>query len=284
MEMSSILTALMISMVASASKSIVIVSGAGGKTGSALFQQSIQDGTFRTIGLVRTQDSKDRLLAKLPGVTADDVAIVDVTDGKAVQSFVSSIETPIRAFCIATSATPVPTGTDSDGRPVFAFPNGEPELVDWIGQKNQIDACPAGTHVIVCSTMGGTNPSHPLNRIGRKDGTGGMIVQYKRKAEQYLIAQDRLKFTIIHPSGLTDNPGRQREIIFGVDDETDGESSSIPRDDVARIMYSAVLHPEVFTGRSFDARSKEGTPTDDLVSLIEALKKNCDYSLGEISV
>lgn len=287
-DLSSCLTALMISMTASATKSIVIVSGAGGKTGGALFQQSLQNSSFQTIGLVRTQASKEKLLSKISEATDDDIAVVDVTDGGAVKSFVSMIESrrgsTIRAFCIATSATPVPIGQTDDGKPVFGFPNGEPELVDWIGQKNQIDACPPGTHVVLCSTMGGTNPDHPLNRIGRKDGKGGMIVQYKRKAEQYLMAQERLKYTIVHPGGLTDDTGKQREILFGVDDETDGENTSIPREDVARIMYSAVLHPEAFVGRSFDARSRVGTPTNDLVPLIRALEKNCDYSLGEISV
>jgi hypothetical protein len=97
------------------------------------------------------------------------------------------------------------------GRPVFHFPNGNPELVDWIGQKNQIDACPAGTHVVLCSTMGGTNPDHPLNNLGKTvnaDGTisGGMIVQWKRKAEVYLMEQSpKLKYTIVHPGGLLMN-------------------------------------------------------------------------------
>jgi hypothetical protein len=281
---------------------IVIVSGAGGKTGGALLQKLAKEAaaTYRTIGWVRTAASKTSVLATLPDTfPAEDIAIVDITDESAVKSFVDSLlsssSSPvatIRALCIASSATPAPTGvTNEAGRPVFGFPNGQPEVVDWHGCRHQIDAVPDGTHVIMCSTMGGTNPDHPLNNIGRNpDGSGGMIVQYKRKAEMYLMDQGRLRYTIVHPGGLTDEAGGQREIVLGVDDTLRG---SIPRQDVASIMYEAVRRPDVFAGRSFDAvtvATKDGdvpppTPIcQDISALMSALKENCDYSLGAISV
>ena len=146
------------------------------------------------------------------------------------------------------------------GHPVFFFPNGDPEVVDWMGQKNRIDACPPGSHVVICSTMGGTNPNHPLNNLGRRktndDGTtlGGMIVQWKRKSEVYLMEQastaQQLKYTTVHPGGLTDDPGGERELVVGVDDEmTETESRSIPRDDVAQVMLEALQYPEQYAGR-----------------------------------
>jgi hypothetical protein len=240
------------------------------------------------------------VLATLPDTfPAEDIAIVDITDESAVKSFVDSLLSPsfvspvttIRALCIASSATPAPTGAINEaGRPVFGFPNGQPQVVDWHGCRHQIDAVPDGTHVILCSTMGGTNPDHPLNNIGKSDdGSGGMIVQYKRKAEMYLMNQARLRYTIVHPGGLIDEAGGQREIVLGVDDTLRG---SIPRQDVAAIMYEAVRRPDVFAGRSFDAvtvATKDGdgplTPTcQDISALMSALKENCDYSLGAISV
>merc|ERR1719407_23879 len=63
-----------------------------------------------------------------------------------------------------------------EGRPVFGFPNGQPEAVDWLGQKAQIDAAVAAgvQHVTVCGSMGGTNPENMLNSIGKNaDSTGG---------------------------------------------------------------------------------------------------------------
>lgn len=70
--------------------------------------------------------------------------------------------------------------------------------VDWLGQKLQIDAAKtAGVkQVILISSMGGTDPNHFLNTMG----DGGNILQWKRKAEQYLMASG-VPYTIIHPGG-----------------------------------------------------------------------------------
>jgi len=199
----------------------------------------------------------------------------------------------IDAFCICTSAKPAPTGEtdDATGRPVFGFPNGDPEIVDYMGQKNQIDACPKGTHVVICSTMGGTDPDQMLNSLGRvvnEDGTtsGGNIVKWKRTAEVYLMDQKDLSYTIVHPGGLVNEPGSEREIVVGVDDSQDGtESRTIPREDVASVMLNAVRYPAKYAARSFDIRAKpvgDGTPTTDFESLLDTLDgKNSDYSLGE---
>ena len=47
---------------------------------------------------------------------------------------------------------------------------------------------------------------------------------WKRKAEKFLInlCQSKvgaMSYTIIHPGGLIDKPGGEREIVFGVDDD-----------------------------------------------------------------
>ena len=77
--------------------------------------------------------------------------------------------------------------------------------VDWLGQKNQIDAAlKAGVKkVVVISSMGGTDPNYILNKMG-----GGDILVWKRKAEEYLIDQSQIDHTIIHPGGLTDDAVR----------------------------------------------------------------------------
>lgn len=51
--------------------------------------------------------------------------------------------------------------------------------------------------------MGGTNKNNPLNSLGN-----GNILIYKRKAEEYLMAQDFPAFTILHPGGLVDEKVR----------------------------------------------------------------------------
>lgn len=79
--------------------------------------------------------------------------------------------------------------------------------MDWQGQRNQIDAAKAAgvSRVVLCSSMGGTQPENFLNTIGN-----GNILLWKRKAEMYLIWSG-LEYTIVHPGGLLDKPGGKRE-------------------------------------------------------------------------
>mmetsp|Transcript_16966 Transcript_16966/g.20391 ORF Transcript_16966/g.20391 Transcript_16966/m.20391 type:complete len:291 (-) Transcript_16966:52-924(-) len=266
----------------------VLISGAGGQTGQSLFRKILAlPDEFEPLGLVRTEESKSNLVAS--GIPESKVAVVDVTDTAAVQSVATGCST----FFICTSAKPKPTGdaNPETGRPIFGFPDGSPEEVDWHGQKIQIDACGPDTHVVLCSTMGGTDSNHMLNRIGQttnEDGStsGGNIVKWKRKAEVYLIDSGK-PYTIVHPGGLKNEPGGERELVLGVDDGMEGtESRTVPREDVAELMLQAAKNQDVYMYRSFDLRAKEkddGTTTTDFRALVETLGgRNCDYSLGEI--
>jgi nucleoside-diphosphate-sugar epimerase len=274
-----------------ASRRVVLVSGAGGQTGQSLFRKLLHaKDEFEPIGLVRSQESKDALVAS--GISESSVAVVDVTDREAVRNLAEQHK--VQAFCICTSAKPAPGAINAvTGRPDFTFPNGEPEVVDWLGQKNQIDACPKGAHVVVCSSMGGTDPNHPLNQLGKivnDDGTssGGNILMWKRKSEMYLTKQDHLSYTIVHPGGLLNEPGGERALVVSVDDDMSGsESRTAPREDVAQVMFEALRYPDVYAGRSFDLRADakvEGNcVTTNFATLLNDLKgKNTDYSLGEI--
>jgi uncharacterized protein YbjT (DUF2867 family) len=290
----------------------VVVTGAGGQTGQALFRKLLAlPDEFAPIGIVRSRQSKQRLVES--AIPPDSVVVVDVTAPDAAK-VLRDVAAGCGAFCIATSAKPAPSGeTTPEGRPIFAFPNGDPELVDWIGQKNQIDACPAGAHVVLCSSMGGSDPNHSLNSLGRRDSvadapvaamdpsdgtttatatktssTGGNILKWKRKAEVYLTQQSHLAYTIVHPGGLVNEPGGMRELVLSVDDRMDGtESRSIPREDVVELMLQALRHRHKYANRSLDVRAKpvgDGTPTTDFAALVDTwlgADRNCDYSLGE---
>lgn len=279
------------------SKKVVLISGAGGQTGQSLFRQCLEEPDYQAIGLVRSEASKQALMDAGGIRDPSCIQVVDVTDKEALQNVVDQYSENMAAFCIATSAKPAPTGEMSEetGRPVFGFPNGDPELVDWEGQKNQINACPDGTHVVICSTMGGTDPNHPLNNLGRtenEDGSfsGGNIVKWKRKAEVYLMEQDNLAYTVVHPGGLVNEPRGERRLVMGVDDDaTIGtDSRTVPREDVARVMLEAVKNRDAYAGRSFDLRAapkeEDAEKVDtDFGALLDSLEgKNCDYSLGAI--
>merc|ERR1712022_1598 len=127
--------------------------------------------------------------------------------------------------------------------------NGDPYQIDWQGARNQIDVARMKgiRHFVFVSSMGGTQPDNFLNSIGKKeDGSGGGILLWKRKAEEYLIQECQksssgMTYTIIHPGGLTDKPGNTNEIILDVDDVLlQRKMRSIPRADVADLCIAAI--------------------------------------------
>lgn len=195
----------------------VAVTGAGGQTGQHAFRKMLaRPDAFAPLGIVRTEESKASLVES--GVPDSCVVVADVTDPAAIANALKDCD----ALIIATSAKPAPTGAtdEATGRPIFGFPNGQPEIVDWLGQKAQIDAakaCGPDTHVVICSSMGGTDPNHVLNGLGREtlpDGShrGGNILWWKRKAEKYLM-DSGLPYTIVHPGGLINEAGGRRESL-----------------------------------------------------------------------
>ncbi|VAI39150.1 unnamed protein product [Triticum turgidum subsp. durum] len=219
----------------------VLVTGAGGRTGQIVFSKLRErSDQFAARGLVRSEESKQ----KIGG--ADDVYVADI------------------------SASPkMKPGFDptKGGRPEFYYEDGAyPEQVDWIGQKNQIDAAKAAgvKHIVLVGSMGGTNPNHPLNSLGN-----GNILVWKRKSEQYL-ADSGVPYTIIRPGGLQDKDGGVRELIVGKDDELlQTDTKAIPRADVAEVCVQALQYEEV-KFKAFDLASKpegEGTPTKDFKAL-----------------
>ncbi|CAL9055149.1 unnamed protein product [Musa banksii] len=271
---------------------VVLVTGAGGRTGS--LSLSLSESLFPFIlrllsdlpfgirilsscqivykklkersdqfvarGLVRTAESKE----KIGG--ADDVFVGDIRNAESIIPAVQGID----ALIILTSAVPkMKPGFDpSKGeRPEFYFEDGSyPEQVDWIGQKNQIDAARAVgvKQIVLVGSMGGTDINHPLNNIGN-----GKILIWKRKAEQYL-ADSGIPYTIIRAGGLQDKDGGVRELLVGKDDELlKTETRTIARPDVAEVCIQALQYEEA-KFKAFDLASKPegtGTPTADFKAL-----------------
>ncbi|KAF6265326.1 hypothetical protein COO60DRAFT_1479875 [Scenedesmus sp. NREL 46B-D3] len=166
--------------------------------------------------------------------------------------------------------------------PGFTWKKGElPEQIDWLGQKVQIDAAKAAgvKQVVLISSMGGTDPDHFLNKMGGN----ARILDWKRKAEQYLIASG-VPYTIIHPGGLIDEAGGAKQLVLGVDDKLmDNNPRNIPRADVATLAISCIGLKEALN-KSFDVI---GAPlaagaelSNDPAALLAALHANCDYSIN----
>eukprot|EP00250_Pteridium_aquilinum_P012056 c20482_g1_i1 orf=175-942(+) len=242
-------------------RTTVLVTGAGGRTGHIVYEKLKQRADkFNVRGLVRSEASK----AKIGG--GDDVYIGDITQAESLGPALAGVDVLI----ILTSAAPkMKPGFDPSkgGRPEFYYEEGAyPEQVDWIGQKNQIDAAKeAGVkHIILVGSMGGTNPNHPLNSFGN-----GNILIWKRKSEQYL-ADSGVPYTLIRPGGLQDKDGGLRELLIGKDDELLAtDTKSIPRADVAEVCVQAIVHDEV-KNKAFDLASKPegvGSPTTNFKEL-----------------
>ncbi|KAJ3701756.1 hypothetical protein LUZ61_005461 [Rhynchospora tenuis] len=251
---------------ADAPRLTVLVTGASGRTGQIAYKKlKERHEQFVPRGLVRSEESKQKI-----GSDADNIYIADIRDANGIAPAFQGAD----ALIILTSAVPkMKPGFDptKGGRPEFYYEDGQfPEQVDWIGQKNQIDAAKAAgvKHVVLVGSMGGTNPNHPLNSLGN-----GNILVWKRKAEQYL-ADSGIPYTIIRPGGLLDKDGGLRELVVGKDDELlQTDTKSIPRADVAEVCVQALQFEEA-KFKALDLASKPegvGTPTKDFKALFEQI-------------
>uniref|UniRef100_A0A7N0SX77 NAD(P)-binding domain-containing protein n=1 Tax=Kalanchoe fedtschenkoi TaxID=63787 RepID=A0A7N0SX77_KALFE len=256
---------LVVSATAGSDVPTVLVTGAGGRTGQIVYKKLKERADqFVARGLVRTEESKE----KVGG--SEDVFIGDIRN---IEQLVPAMQ-GIDALIILTSAVPkMKPGFDpSKGeRPEFYFEEGQsPEQVDWIGQKNQIDAAKAAgvKHIVLVGSMGGTDINNPLNNIGN-----GNILVWKRKAEQYL-ADSGIPYTIIRAGGLQDKEGGVRELLVGKDDELlKTDTRTIARPDVAEVCIQALLYEEA-KFKAFDLASKPegtGTPTKDFKALFSQI-------------
>lgn len=246
-------------------RTTVLVTGAGGRTGNIVYKKLKERADQYVVrGLVRTKESK----GKIGG--AEDVFVGDIRN---TDSIIPAIE-GIDSLIILTSAVPkMKSGVDltQGGRPEFYFEDELfPEQVDWIGQKNQIDVAKAAgvKHIVLVGSMGGTNPNHPLNKLGN-----GNILVWKRKAEQYL-ADSGVPYTIIRAGGLQDKEGGVRELLVGKEDELlQTATKAITRADVAEVCIQALQFEEA-KGKAFDLASKPegtGTPTKDFKALFSQI-------------
>ena len=233
----------------------VLVTGATGRTGSLVLQKLRQrPDKFQGMGFARSAEKVKEIFG-----STENFFLGDIKEPSRIESALEGCD----ALVILTSAVPKMKAPPQPGqRPEFDFaPGGFPEEVDWLGQKNQIDAAKKVQvkQVVLVGSMGGNDPNHMLNRIGN-----GNILIWKRKAEQYLIDSGR-NYTIIHPGGLIDEPGGKRELIVGKNDTLlanppDGIPTHIPRADVAEVVIQALQEPNAIN-KAFDLISKPESET-----------------------
>ncbi len=142
----------------------VIVTGAAGRTGSIVFSLLNKDPRFDAVGLVRSEASAKKLIAKTK-CSLEEIVVADVTQ----MEFEKEDENPhpwpyaldgAEAMVICTSAVPqiskvsvikamlkIPLNILTPNKKAINFrdlqfkykPGQYPEMVDYVGQKKQID-------------------------------------------------------------------------------------------------------------------------------------------------
>jgi nucleoside-diphosphate-sugar epimerase len=200
----------------------VLVTGAAGKTGRLVLSKLEQDPRYEPKGLVRSERSA-RSIVKNKDIKCplEHVVVADITSPTFLQDLQPSAQhhglDKLEAMIICTSAVPTVSKRSFVGmllkipfnfirrKPLVNFrsmkfvwkhKDGYPEKVDYEGQINQIElAKQLGIpHVVVVSSMGGTDPNNFLNSVGKSTDkrTGKMaghgdILLWKRRAEKYLV-------------------------------------------------------------------------------------------------
>ena len=246
----------------------VLVTGATGRTGSlVLGKLARRYEQFKAIGFVQSPQKASKILGDAAKFVCGDIR---------QQTTLDSALVGCNSLVILTSATPQMLAPPKPGeRPQFYYPeDASPEIIDFQGQKNQIDAAiNAGIeHIVLVGSMGGTNPEHPLNKMGN-----GNILIWKRRAEQYLV-DSGINYTIIRAGGLLNDPGGKRELLVGKNDEMltnspEGINPAVPREDVAEVVVQALLNQDA-RNKAFDLISKPETAsknsiTRDFVALFD---------------
>lgn len=151
------------------------------------------------------------------------------------------------------------------GANTFDDPANSPEKVDYEGVRNVATAAKAAgvKHYVQVSSLGVTNPNHPLNRFGK-------VMDWKLKGENALRASG-VPYTIVRPGGLGDGPGGQVGLRVGQGDTM--ESSQIQRADVATVCVQALGNPDAF-GKTFEIAGGEPGASVDWAAFFKPLKRD----------
>lgn len=189
----------------------VLIVGATGRSGPAMIDALKAAGYSNLRALVRDAAAAK---SKLPG----DIQLLqgDVRDPASLRAAMQGVTYIVSSL----------------GSNTFNDPANSPEMVDYQGVRNLAEAAKAAgvKHYVQVSSLGVTNPNHPLNRFGK-------VMDWKLKGESALRASG-VTYTIVRAGGLTDEPGGKAGIRALQGDKLDG--GRITRADVATVCVKAL--------------------------------------------
>jgi len=220
---------------------LVLVAGATGRTGQEVVGELLNQG-YRVRAFVRNADAARVKLG----------ADIDYAEGDVRER--ATIDAALDGVTAIISAIGAGRGDPSNG----------PEFVDYGGVRNLAEAAAdaALRQFVLVSSGGVTHEDHILNQ--KFDN----ILIWKFKGEE-VLRNCGVPYTIVRPGGLTDEPGREKELLFLQGDNHQGR---ISRADVARVLVAALGLAEA-RGKTFELFSGEGAPSMDLRGQFAAVEE-----------
>jgi uncharacterized protein YbjT (DUF2867 family) len=203
----------------------VVVAGGHGKVGIRLLRL-LADGGHRARGLIRTPEHVSDLAAVGAEAVICDMESLDDLSG----------------CCSGADAVVFAAG---------AGPGSGPERKRTVDYGSAVKLMEAGVpRYVMVSAIGAGRPD---------DWSEEMRPYYEAKAgADERLMESGLDYTIVRPGGLTDEPGTGLVTVA-----TDLERGSIPREDVAAVLY-AVLETPSSIGKTFELISGD-TPIQEAV-------------------
>jgi len=233
----------------------VIVTGATGRTGSALYARLKADPRVGEVrALVRNRTKAKAALNCSACDESEGIFIGDVTKPETLAAAFAGIDTVAIAVGVGGSAS-----------------KALMKAVEFDGVENQVAAlaasnasvAPSLRRVVFCSSMGTTNPKPPSFE-------GGPVLFWKLNAEAFL-GSSGVGSAIVKPCGLKDGAGGKSALGVGHDDKLPSTSLGfIARSDVAAVMAEAVVQRSVV--RFLVCAKLLGKPTTDLATLLESAR------------
>jgi uncharacterized protein YbjT (DUF2867 family) len=203
----------------------VVVAGGHGKVGIRLLRL-LADGGHEARGLIRTPEHVSDLAAVGAEAVICDMESLDDLSG----------------CCSGADAVVFAAG---------AGPGSGPERKRTVDYGSAVKLMEAGVpRYVMVSAIGAGRPD---------DWSEEMRPYYEAKAgADERLMESGLDYTIVRPGGLTDEPGTGLVTVA-----TDLERGSIPREDVAAVLY-AVLETPSSIGKTFELVSGD-TPIEEAV-------------------
>lgn len=228
----------------SGADSIVLVTGATGRTGSEVYRQLKASPSVKQTRALVTSIAKAKQYLNCSKCDASEgIYVGDVTDASSLKSAFQGVT----AVAIAVGA---PGNSTTKTQHAIDY-EGVINQAQTLAVLNAATVGLANLQIVLCSSMG-TTIRNPLPFMGGTD------LFYKLNAEAFL-GSSGLKTVIVKPCGLSTAAGGSTTLVTGHDDKL-AVTHTIARADVAAVMVEAVL--EGASNLRFDLCAKPGPATN----------------------